>query len=147
MGMSVEAAGNGKSRKGPSPEINITPLVDVVLVLLIIFMVVTPQLEAGEAVEPPSVSNPDEKAKSKLDPINVTFTMSGKYFVEKDQYDSEPSLRERLDKEHKASPQRRVVLKADRSQNFGKVRTLFGLCKEVGFSGVSLVVSERAKTK
>ena len=47
---------------GLVPEMNVTPLVDVVLVLLIIFMVVTPQLEAGAAVELPAVVNPDKLA-------------------------------------------------------------------------------------
>jgi biopolymer transport protein TolR len=142
MAAQIERAASGKRRKGVAPDINITPLVDVVLVLLIIFMVVTPQLEAGEAVELPVIGNPDPKVKSKLDPITLTYTLSGKYFLEKDQLD-EPSLRERLVNEHQTHPDRRLVLKGDRSIPYGRMRELFATCKDVGFPGVSLVVGEK----
>ena len=61
---------------GDAPEINVTPLVDVVLVLLIIFMVIAPQLEAGERVELPAIVNVDKAAK--LDITTLTVTASGR---------------------------------------------------------------------
>src|SRR6478609_5639630 len=95
--------GGGGNSGGVRSEINITPLVDVVLVLLIIFMVVTPQLEAGESVDLPGVFNADAKAKSKLDPITVTYSSSGKYFIEKEPL-QEHELLPRLEREHGARP-------------------------------------------
>jgi biopolymer transport protein TolR len=139
MGMAAEAP---RRRRGATPEINITPLVDVVLVLLIIFMVVTPQLEAGEPVELPSISNPDPKARSKLDPVTVTYTLSGRYLLEKEEL-TEAALFERLRAIHQQTPDRRLLLKGDRALRFGQMRALFQACKAVGFTGVSLVVGER----
>ena len=133
---------SAKPPKGARPDVNITPLVDVVLVLLIIFMVVTPQLEAGEAVEVPSAANPDPEARSKLDPINLTLTASGRVLWGSDPVTPE-ELDARLRKEHEVAPDRRVLLKGDRQASFGAARALFAACKDVGFKGVSLVVGER----
>ena len=72
MGAAVEA--NPKGKKGARPDINITPLVDIVLVLLIIFMVVTPQLEAGEPGEPPHITNVDPSSKTKRSRIWKNFS-------------------------------------------------------------------------
>ena len=66
----------GGNTKGASPEINITPLVDVVLVLLIIFMVVTPALNEGAQIELPNITTPDPKAKY-MNPIEVTVAPDG----------------------------------------------------------------------
>ena len=139
MGAAVEANPKGKKR-GQKPEINITPLVDVVLVLLIIFMVVTPQLEAGENVELPNIQNPDAKQKSKMDVLTLTYTLSGKYFIEKDQYPNVDAFKARLQQEHAARPERRVMLKGDARQEYSKMRDVFALCQSIGFTGVSLVV-------
>ncbi len=142
MGISVEASAKGR-KKGASPDINITPLVDVVLVLLIIFMVVTPQLEAGEPVELPTIFNPDPKAKSKMDPVLLTYTLSGRYFYEKESFTDPELFKARLVKEHALHPDRRVMLKGDFRQTFGKMREVFALVQSVGFQGVALVVSEK----
>ena len=144
MGMSTEAP-QGK-RRGSTPEINVTPLVDVVLVLLIIFMVVTPQLEAGENVDLPVVINPDPKAKSKLDPVTVTYTLSGRFLLEKEAL-SEVELHQRLKKIHDETPDRRILLKGDKNLKFGQMRALFQACKTMGFQGVSLVVGDKDKGK
>jgi biopolymer transport protein ExbD/biopolymer transport protein TolR len=140
MGVSV---GEPKGKKGARPDINITPLVDVVLVLLIIFMVVTPQLEAGESVELPSILNVDPKSKNKMDTLTVTYTLSGKYFVEKDPFADVSALEARLKQEHERNPARRVILKGDERQTFAKMRDLFALISRCGFQGVSLMVSQK----
>ena len=70
-----------KARPQVRPEINVTPLVDVVLVLLIIFMVIAPQLESGDRVELPAIANPDKTAK--LDALTLTVTASERYLLEK----------------------------------------------------------------
>jgi biopolymer transport protein TolR len=144
MGASVDIDPKRK-KKGVAPDINITPLVDVVLVLLIIFMVVTPQLEAGESVELPTIHNVDSKSKSKIDPLTLTFTLTGKYFIEKDQVPDAAAFRARLVAEHDVNPSRRIILKGDSRQDFGKMREVFALVRSTGFSGVSLMVGERSK--
>ena len=132
----------GASRRQPEPEINVTPLVDVVLVLLIIFMVIAPALEHGERVELPSILNPDPKPKSKLDPVTVTLGATGNLYLEKEPVDR-ATLVARLDDLHRAEPDRKVVVKGHGSTSYAKVRQLFALVQERGFSGVSLQVQKK----
>ncbi|WP_434041265.1 MULTISPECIES: ExbD/TolR family protein [Sorangium] len=141
MGVQVESKRSG--RQQPEPDINVTPLVDVVLVLLIIFMVIAPQMEHGERVELPAVFQPDPKSRSKLDPIHVTITGAGTVYLEKDAVADLRSLGERLRAIRAAAPERRVVIKGDASVSYGRVREAFALCQEVGFAGISLQVSQR----
>ena len=137
--MGIELGGNNKRIK---PQMNITPLVDVVLVLLIIFMVVAPQMEAGASVVLPSLSNPDQ-GNGALEPTTVTLTKDGKLFFEKEEL-SEAMLVEKLAKLHADKPSARVVLKADTGLAYGKVRAMFKRCQELGFPGASLQVIDRA---
>jgi biopolymer transport protein ExbD/biopolymer transport protein TolR len=139
MGMAAAAPG---SKKLPEPDINVTPLVDVVLVLLIIFMVIAPALEHGERVELPAIFQPDKKQKSKLDPITVTIGASGKLFWEKETIDKE-ALRSRLLDTKKNDPERRVVLKGDQTLQYVRVREVFALIQDSGFPGVALMVSKK----
>jgi biopolymer transport protein TolR len=140
--MGMAAASPGSKRKLPEPDINVTPLVDVVLVLLIIFMVIAPALEHGERVELPAIFQPDKTHKSKLDPITVTLGASGKLFWEKEAVDKE-TLKARLLDTKKNDPERRVVLKGDQTLAYVKVREIFALVQDTGFPGVALMVSKR----
>lgn len=129
-------------RGGAKPEINITPLVDVVLVLLIIFMVVAPQMESGVSVALPSIANPDQ-GNGALEPTTVTLTKDGRFFFEKEQLD-EAALMAKLKAIHETKPATRVVLKADKELAYGKVRAVFKACQELGFPGASLQVIDTA---
>jgi biopolymer transport protein TolR len=143
MGAELDSDSGSSRRRAPvKPEINITPLVDVVLVLLIIFMVVAPQMEAGASVVLPSISNPD-KGNGALEPTTVTLTKDGRFFFEKEEL-TEESLVAKLKALHEAKPETRVVLKADTSLAYGKVRAMFKRCQELGFPGASLQVIDRA---
>lgn len=140
--MGVQAA-NGLSKKQPEPDINITPLVDVVLVLLIIFMVIAPELEHGERVELPSVVKADENSKSKLDPITVTVTARGTVFLEKESMGNLSILESRLGQIRQVEADRRIVLKGDASVNYAKMRETFATCQRAGFKGIALSVSQK----
>jgi biopolymer transport protein TolR len=131
---------NTKARRPLVPEINVTPLVDVVLVLLIIFMVIAPQLEAGERVELPSLINVAKAAK--LDITTVTITASGRLLLEKD-VKTLDALKADLRSLHEKEPERRVVIKSDRGVKYGKVREMFAMTQDIGFPGVALMVDER----
>jgi biopolymer transport protein ExbD len=124
------------------PEINVTPLVDVVLVLLIIFMVIAPQLEAGERVELAKAKN--VAVESSVEALTLTLTASGRTLVERDAVE-EGALRERLAAEHARDEERPLVIKVDRAQTYGKARALFAMASGVGFPGVSLTVDERVE--
>ncbi|MBL8954943.1 MAG: biopolymer transporter ExbD [Myxococcaceae bacterium] len=134
-----------KARAKVKADINVTPLVDVVLVLLIIFMVVAPQLEAGVSVALPSIFNPDP-GNAAMEPTTVTVTREGKLFFEKEPVELE-ALKEKLSKLHEQKPDTRLVLKADQSLGYGKVRTVFKACQDLGFPGVSLQVLDKANQK
>lgn len=139
-------ASSGKRRRGggPTPEINVTPLVDVVLVLLIIFMVIAPQLEGGMRVDVPGIFNPDPKLKGTLEPLTITVNAEGVMFLDKEPV-GPPALEAALRARHAADPKQRVLLKGDQALEYGTMRALFRQCQSIGFPGVSLVVSDRAR--
>jgi biopolymer transport protein ExbD/biopolymer transport protein TolR len=122
---------------------NVTPLVDVVLVLLIIFMVVTPQMGKSAPADLPGIFFPDPEAKS-LSPVEITIAKDGSLSIEKTAFDL-AGLSERLKEIHAGEPERRAVLRGDRSLDYHEVKAVFAKVKEVGFPGVSLLVAERAQ--
>lgn len=132
-----------KPRTRPKPQMNVTPLVDVVLVLLIIFMIVIPSMEHDAAVDLPSIFHVDEEPEGRTDPITVSITRDGMLYLESDLLD-EAVLLTQLEALHADGPRRRVILRADTATRYGEVRRLFGECQHIGFSGVSLRVGERA---
>ena len=140
-----EDFGSAERRRAPKPEINITPLVDVVLVLLIIFMVVTPQMEAGASVTLPSIHHPDQ-GNGSMEPTTVTLARDGRLFFEKEALD-EDALVQRLTQLHASKPDARVVIKADDQVAYGKVRAMFKRCQGIGFPGASLQVIDKANQK
>jgi biopolymer transport protein ExbD/biopolymer transport protein TolR len=125
----------------PEPVMNVTPLVDVVLVLLIIFMVVIPMMEKSAQVELPNIFNVDPEAKGKTDPFTLSLTVDGSMHFEQDKV-AEDTFESVLREANEKEPARRIVLRADRNAKYGDVRKLFKVCQEVGFPGVSLRVNE-----
>jgi biopolymer transport protein TolR len=125
----------------PQPVMNVTPLVDVVLVLLIIFMVVIPMMEKSAHVELPSIFNVDPEAKGKTDPFTLSLTLDGAMFFEQEQLDPDRFIA-RLQQANEREPHRRLVLRADQAAHYSEVRKLFKSCQEIGFPGISLRVNE-----
>jgi biopolymer transport protein TolR len=126
----------------PQPVMNVTPLVDVVLVLLIIFMVVIPMMEKSAHVELPSIFNVDPEAKGKTDPFTLSVTADGAMFFEQQRLDPDGFMAKLRDANQR-EPSRRLVLRGDRGARYADVRALFKACQEIGFPGVSLRVNER----
>jgi biopolymer transport protein TolR len=120
---------------------NVTPLVDVVLVLLIIFMVVIPMMEKSAKVELPSIFNVDPEAKGKTDPFTLSIIADGSMYFEQDKV-PEDQFVAKLREANEREPSRRLVVRADRDSRYGDVRKLFKMCQEVGFPGVSMRVNE-----
>jgi len=123
------------------PSINVTPLVDVVLVLLIIFMVVVPQLAQDVPLDLPGIFNPDAEVKSGP-PFRVSIPRAGEYYYESERLDLD-GLIGRLEAEHAAAPQRRIVLRADAGLRYAAVREVQHRLQEVGFPGMSFEVTKR----
>src|SRR5919201_1787411 len=104
----------GPARGGVVNQINVTPLVDVVLVLLIIFMVVTPLLQRGKEVTLPKSKSVAEQKEGEGDPIILSVTPDKKIYVEKVEYD-EKGLQQKLENELRMKPDRKFLLKGDAS--------------------------------
>jgi biopolymer transport protein ExbD len=134
------AMGVGPSR-GMKADINVTPLVDVVLVLLIIFMVVTPMLQRGKAVELPKSASSDAENKQ-VDPLVLSITPDGKVWVESTQVDAK-DLESKLASELRSNPARKILLKGDASLTVGDVRTTMDVVKRSGAKSVALGVQEQ----
>lgn len=130
----------GRGRRAPMAEINVTPLVDVMLVLLIIFMVTAPLLVTGVPVNLPDsragALEPDKK------PIQISLDNEGRVFVD-DQEVMEAELPTIL--ESKRPPQGgeepQVFLRADRGLDYGRVMRVMGELNRAGLNKVSLVTT------
>ena len=144
MASTTTAASSRKRRKADcEPDINVTPLVDVVLVLLIIFMVIAPEMEHGERVELPAITTPDDAPKPKIEPVMVTISAAGNLFLEKEAIQDVASLVQRLKAAHEAQPDRKIVVKGDASLPYSKLRALLAEVQTAGLPGVQLSVTEK----
>jgi biopolymer transport protein TolR len=130
----------GKGRRAPMAEINVTPLVDVMLVLLIIFMVTAPLLTTGVPVNlPESRAKPLEQDQK---PIQISVDDAGKIFVDDDEVPENALpdlLADRAAKAGATPPQ--VYLRADTSLDYGKVMRVMGELNRAGLNKVSLVTT------
>jgi biopolymer transport protein TolR len=122
---------------------NVTPLVDVVLVLLIIFMIVIPAMEEGLDLEVPAVVNPDEGSEDDgPEPWMLAITRTGRVYFDERPVREGDVVRVLTDA-HARAPQRRLVLRGDRGVRYVQVRELFETAQTVGFPGLSLRVSHQ----
>jgi biopolymer transport protein TolR len=130
----------GRGRAGPMSEINDTPLVDVMLVLLIIFMVTAPMLTAGVPID-----MPDSKAEAlKDDPHAITISMDGNGRLFLDQQELAPGeLGDRLAQVVRDAGDKLplVTLRADRHLDYGRVVAVMGELNAAGFKSISLVTN------
>jgi biopolymer transport protein ExbD len=125
---------------GIKADINVTPLVDVVLVLLIIFMVITPMLQRGKDVTLPKAKT-TEKEKKEADPLILSITPDKLIYVEQDHFD-DAALEEKLAREMTKTPGRKILLKGDQSLEYGDVRKAMNIARKAGAKGISLGVEE-----
>jgi biopolymer transport protein ExbD len=137
--MAMTAGGS----KGIKNDINVTPLVDVVLVLLIIFMVITPMLQRGKDVHLPKANNP-EKEQKEGDPLIVSVTTDKRVWIEANAVD-EANLEAKLAEFIEKDPNRKMLLKGDESLVLGDVRKVMDHLKKAGAKGVELAVESTQK--
>jgi biopolymer transport protein TolR len=126
-------------------EINVTPLVDVVLVLLIIFMVVTPMLQKGVPVNLPVTEAP-EKTPDTEKQLQISVKADGTVYVgpsavRKDQ------IQAHLEEIHSRTPDREIAVKGDRLTKYGEVLDVLKACREVGFNDVGLISQPRSQVQ
>ena len=122
-------------------DINVTPLVDVCLVLLIIFMVVTPLLQKGVNVTLPATTDP-EKMPENPKQLEVSIRSDGSVYIGQN-WVTEEDLPNTLEEIHSNNPDRQVVVKGDKRLKYKEVRKVMRLLNEAGFTRVGLVTDKR----
>ena len=138
MAMGVSRRGHGK-RRAPMAEINVTPLVDVMLVLLIIFMVTAPLLVAGVPIDLPEsrAGALDQEAE----PVQVAIDGQGTITVDETPVsDAElPRVLAGIAAQPQPAEGRRIYLRADKALDYGKVMGVMGELNRAGLNRVALV--------
>ena len=131
-------------RRAPMAEINVTPLVDVMLVLLIIFMVTAPLLVAGVPVNlPDSRAKPLEQQQK---PVQISLDTSGKLYVDEVEVPM-AALPDRLASLPHGADAPQIYLRADRSLDYGRVMQVMGEISRAGLTKVALVTNEAQDRK
>ncbi|MET0340916.1 MAG: biopolymer transporter ExbD [Polyangiales bacterium] len=130
----------GGSSRGVKNEINVTPLVDVVLVLLIIFMVVTPMLEQGASVTLPKAKVTDKSEKP--DALTISVPADKSIWIEGQKLTG-AELRSKIAASIAANSQRKLLVKGDQTLTVGAVRAVVAEAQKAGAKGISLAVEEQ----
>jgi biopolymer transport protein TolR len=141
MGAALQSNNGGNGRRGrrtarPMAEINVTPMVDVMLVLLIIFMVTAPLLTVGVPIELPKSEAQQLEGDKK--PLTITVDPEGKIFLQ----DTELQLDEivpKLTAIAKNGYEERIFVRGDRRVNYGVVMRVMGTISAAGFRRIALV--------
>ncbi|WP_350335162.1 protein TolR [Coralliovum pocilloporae] len=143
QGPSGGGHGRGRRRRRRhgqlNSEINVTPFVDVMLVLLIVFMISAPLLTVGVPIElPESQAKPLE---SKTEPITISVDAEGKIYLQDAEVERE-ELVPRLLAIAKNGYNERVFVRGDRTTDYGSVMRVMGLMNSAGFRSIGLVTLE-----
>jgi biopolymer transport protein TolR len=140
MGMSSGGGG------GFTSDINATPMVDIMLVLLIIFMVITPLLQSGVSVVlPKDMRNPEEdKNIIKESSLVIAITRDNQFFVGKERVDA-VDLKDRIVKkmENKQPQDRIVYVRSDIGANYGSVVEVINTVRQAGIDQIGLVADKK----
>ena len=119
-------------------EINVTPFVDVMLVLLIIFMVTAPLLTAGIKVNLPESSSILKNEKK--DPVTVSINSKGEIFIQKKKFTAD-GLIKKLSSLKGQNKDLKIYIKGDKKLNYGKIMDLMSFINKSGFKKVALVTN------
>ncbi|MDX2307468.1 MAG: protein TolR [Hyphomicrobium sp.] len=144
MGASIKAAagGGGRRRRGrgrrnaPMSEINVTPFVDVMLVLLIIFMVAAPMLTVGVPIELPQAQG--KQLESSKEPLTISVAENGDTFIGETKVPL-AEIAEKLKAIAKNGVDEQIYVRGDKGINYGTVMKVMGRISAGGFKKVSLV--------
>ena len=131
--------GGRRARYRPLAEINVTPLVDVMLVLLIIFMVTAPLMTSGVPVDLPKANA--QPINNDSEPLTVSMNAAGKVFLQ-DQEVALDDVVPKLQAIAKNNPERRIFVRGDKDIPYGKIMQLMGTITQGGFTKVALLAEQ-----
>ncbi|MFD1254596.1 MULTISPECIES: biopolymer transporter ExbD [Devosia] len=141
MGMGVSSGGGGgggrrrrRKRNAVMSEINVTPMVDVMLVLLIIMMVAAPMMTSGVPIDLPRTAASEMPSQTR--PITVAVTPEGTLFIDETPV-TEQTLVSAMSE--LATPEDRIFLRGDTTANYGTVMRVMGLLSAAGYTKIGLV--------
>src|ERR1700761_3175259 len=144
MAFSVSSGGAHAARRGryrPLAEINVTPMVDVMLVLLIIFMVTAPLMTSGVSVDLPKTNA--QQLNSDSEPLTVTIKADGSIFLQ-DQGLDLADLVGKLQAISQNNPDRRIFVRGDKDLAYGRIMEVMGTITQGGFTKVALLAEQTA---
>jgi biopolymer transport protein ExbD len=136
----------GGKKGGPMADINVTPMADIMIVLLIIFMVITPMLQKGVDVKLPQAGNSKER-KDEPKTIVVAVRKDTTTYLGTAKLDSQaqllPQIKERLQDLPEGA--RMIYLKADEGLPYAEVMKVMDLCREAGVEEVALIAERKVQ--
>lgn len=135
-GLMKRGGGGRGGRFAPNAEINVTPMVDVMLVLLVIFMITAPMLTVGVPVDLPHTnapSIPDDKA-----PVEITVQKDGTIYVQENKVALD-NLMPLLMAVTDSNPETRIYVRGDGNVTYGQIMQVMGAITSAGFKKVALV--------
>lgn len=144
MGASVKFSARGKRQRASFAEINVTPFVDVMLVLLVIFMVTAPMMTTGISLDLP---RGDGQAMEEADrAVDISIDARSKIYLGDEAVRPE-TLVNRLKAMQKSNPDLKIVISGDRAASYGQVIELMSLLRLAGISKVGLKTGDTVDTK
>jgi biopolymer transport protein TolR len=154
MAVATNGGGGRSSRRGsgrrdksrPMSEINVTPMVDVMLVLLVVFMVTAPLLTVGVQVDLPKTKS--GLIRDQVEPLAITVKASGQIFLQDKEVELS-ALAPRLVAITGANPDIRIFVRGDKAIEYGRVMQVMGTLNAAGFKKVALITEmpQSASTK
>ena len=144
MAMSMPGAG-GRGRRGrrggPIGDINVTPLVDVMLVLLIVFMVTAPLLTSGVPVDLPKTAAPEMQVEAKK-PITLSVTPEGDIYLGETEISLDTLLAEVAVAAADEGKEQRIYIRGDASADYGLIMQVMGALSGAGYARIGLITTQ-----
>jgi biopolymer transport protein TolR len=143
MAFSVNSKGSAQGRYRPLAEINVTPLVDVMLVLLIIFMVTAPLMTSGVSVDLPKTNA--QPINNDSQPLTVSIRANGDVYMQDEQVPL-PDVVGKLKAIAQNNPERRIFVRGDKDLPYGRIMEVMGIITQGGFTHVALLAEQTGPT-
>jgi biopolymer transport protein TolR len=142
MSMSLQSTRGKRGRRSAISEINMTPLVDVMLVLLIVFMVTAPLLTSGVPIDLPQTNAPEMKVEGSK-PLTISVTPEGKVYLGEDEISLETLLDSVGAAAGEAGTQQRLYIRGDATADYGLIMEVMGDLSRAGYARIGLITQQR----
>ncbi len=127
---------SARRSRGLMHEINVTPFVDVMLVLLVVFMITAPLLTVGVPIDRPESTVPEIRGED--EPLAVSIDADGKLFLQNTEIAID-ELAPRLGAITRRKPETRIFVRGDKAIDYGRVMEVMGVLAEAGFANIALI--------